>query len=78
MHIGTKLVFLNQQIPVDGAPFYPIYDKNDEIIGTQILNKDFCIQFNHFQDEDFQYQTEFANAGYKLYQDFKNPKFGRD
>ena len=29
MHIGTKLVFLNQPLPVNGASFYPIFNTND-------------------------------------------------
>lgn len=34
IHIGTKLLFLNKQFPVVGAPFYPIFDENNKIIGT--------------------------------------------
>lgn len=46
-------MFFNQPFPVSGAPFYPIYNQNEQIIGTQILNDKFNIQFMHFKSNDF-------------------------
>jgi hypothetical protein len=66
-HIGTKYIFLQSDYPVQECMFYPLYDDQADIIGTQFLHLDFYIELRNFQPFEYAIRTQLCNAGYKKY-----------
>tara|TARA_B110000285_G_C15081906_1_gene593980 strand:- start:75 stop:332 length:258 start_codon:yes stop_codon:yes gene_type:complete len=48
LHIATKYMFLQSDYPVQECMFYPLYDENSDIIGTQFLHAEFYIELKDF------------------------------
>lgn len=53
LHIGSKQLFLQSEYPESENLFYPLYNENTEIIGTQFLINDFYIQLENFTPLEF-------------------------
>lgn len=66
MREGTETV-------ISRADFYPLYDHNFCVIGTQILYKMKgsgalkILNLENFKDQDFQFSNKYCKFGYKIY-----------
>ena len=64
MKIGVKYLFLKNQFEGNFLEFYPLYDQNDKIIGTQILSEK--IKFEN-ADQTKNENSELTVGNYKFY-----------
>ena len=59
-------MFQNQDLKVQNV-FYPLFNNENQIVGTQCLQSDLRIELQNFNEDDFQFSTEIAQSGYKNY-----------
>lgn len=51
--IGQKIIMFKDKIDEKENKFYPLYNNNDEIIGTQLVTKNLHLTLRNFEDIDF-------------------------
>ena len=62
-----KIVLFANPYPEEQNLMYPLFQSQDEIIGTQWLIPNFHVKLKNFQERDFIVNNDVASSGYKKY-----------
>jgi hypothetical protein len=65
--IGLKMMVFTEKYPENRNFFYPIFNKSNDITGTQWHSDDFRVKLPRFKESEYQFHTDIASSGYKKY-----------